>query len=77
MKAAEQLLTDIEAFLKRHKMAAARFGIAAGLNHKFVALLRRNRECRTQSIDIARAFMASYPASKQRQKKANQASVAA
>ena len=76
MKAAEQLLTEIEAFLKRSKMSPARFGIDAGLNHKFVALLRRNRECRTQSIDIARAFMASYAGTK-RQKKANQPNMAA
>jgi len=56
----EVLLSEIDAFLARHGMAASRFGALAMGDHRFVFTLRRGSAPRTTTVDRVRAFMRDY-----------------
>lgn len=78
MSSRDKFLAEIEAFLKRHNMAAGRLGIDAMSDNKFVSRLRSGEGCTLDTYDKVRKYMADRDtASEKRQKKANQASVAA
>lgn len=54
------LLSEIEAFLATHKMAAAKFGQKAMSDMGFVLRLRAGRDVRVSTADKAREFMRTY-----------------
>lgn len=56
----QEILGEIEQFLERHAMSAARFGTEAMGNPSFVMRLRRGVDIKSSTIDRARDFMASY-----------------
>ena len=62
----EKLLAEIEAFLLRHSMAAARFGQLACGDMGFVLRMRRGRNVRLDTSDKVREFMRTYQSKKGR-----------
>ncbi len=56
----DDLLAEIEAFLAKHKMAAAKFGQEALSDMGFVLRLRAGRDVRISTADRAREFMRTY-----------------
>lgn len=60
MNPTEQLLADINAFLKRSGMTATAFGWNALKDPAFVSDLRAGREPRWRTVERARDFMRSH-----------------
>jgi hypothetical protein len=78
MSSRDKFLAEIEAFLRRHKMAPTRLGLATMNNAKFVRVLRDGEGCTLDTYDKVRAWMRDYDEQHRRvKKKPNHASVAA
>lgn len=56
----EQLLAEVEAFLKRESIAPSQFGQDAVNDRSFVGRLRRGADVRLETADRVRAFMERY-----------------
>lgn len=56
----DAFIAEIDAFLIKHKMTDAHFGIAAMNDHKFVSRLRSGASTTLRTADKVRAFMRSY-----------------
>ena len=54
---AAKFLRDVEAFMRRFKVSATRFGAMAAGDTKFVKTLREGRQCRKATIEQVRAWM--------------------
>ena len=76
MSTRDQILSEIEAFLKRHSMSAGDFGIQCMRNPSFVYRLRRGQGILDSSIDRVRAFMADYDRPLGRRRKSESRSAA-
>ncbi len=56
----EQLLAEVEDFIRHHGLSDAKFGKLALNDNKFVQQLRERRDLRMSTVDKVRAFMAAY-----------------
>jgi hypothetical protein len=57
MSTHEQLLSEIEGFLQRHRLAPSTFGLRSVNDAKLVANLRSGADVTTRTLDRVRAFM--------------------
>ena len=60
MTAREQLISDIDAFLKRHRLTATAFGRMSVNDTAFLSRLRAGADVRTKTIERLHAFMATF-----------------
>lgn len=56
-------LSEVEAFLVKHRVTAERVGVGAMGDQRFVSLLRQGRRPRTDTVDRVREWMRLYEAS--------------
>lgn len=73
----DTLLKEIDAFLDRYGMAAAKFGEEAVSDPAFVLRLRAGRSPRIDTVDRVRQFMRDYRPPLKRRPKAAQERAAA
>lgn len=69
MSTRDQILSEIEAFLVRHRMSAGEFGVRCMRNPSFVYRLRRGQGILDSSIDRVRAYMATFESPLARKRK--------
>lgn len=60
MSTHQQLLAEIEAFLKRHDVRPTTFGLRAVNDAKLVANLRSGADVTTRTLDRVRTYMRSF-----------------
>jgi hypothetical protein len=53
----DSLLTDIEAFCRKHGMAESQFGVLALNDKNFVGQVRNGRDLRISTVDRVLSFM--------------------
>jgi hypothetical protein len=61
---AQDLLRDIEAFLKDHDMKATPFSVGATGSRHIVDRLRKGKQVRSETIDACRDYMRKYKSPK-------------
>lgn len=77
MATAQNILSEIEAFMGRHDMSARDFGVAAMNDPAFVLRLRNGADIKSRSIDKIRQFILDNDKKKRLAKRERQVSVAA
>ncbi|HEX9843745.1 MAG TPA: hypothetical protein VGC20_13385 [bacterium] len=66
MDAAQQIITEIEAFCSRHGIAESTFGYRAANDGKFVRRLRNGRRVTTATLERVRDYIAAYQSAQTR-----------